>query len=211
MNASAPRESPQAIVCDLGGVLIGIDFERAIETWARHSDLSRSELRAAFRFDRAYEQHERGEIGAGEYFAHLRTALRLNASDAEIAAGWNAILLGEIQETLALLERARQQVPTYLFSNSNAVHKAVWTARYPRVVHAFDGVFVSCDLGFRKPEPEAFKAVARRIGLPLETILFLDDTLENVDGARAVGMQALHVRSSKDVADALDPVYRTDP
>ena len=69
-------------------------------------------------------------------------------------------------------------------------------------------VFVSSDLGLRKPEPEAFLAVARRIGLPLQAILFFDDTLENVHGARAVGMRAVHVRSSADIANALDAFDR---
>ena len=43
----------------------------------------------------------------------------------------------------------------------------------------------------------------REIGVPAERILFFDDTLENVDGARACGLQALHVTSDKDVADAI--------
>ena len=196
--------TPKALLCDLGGVLIDVDFNRAIDAWAPFSELPRTALLAAFRLDLEYQQHERGEIGADEYFAHLRTTLRLDATDAELAAGWNAILLGEKQETLALIERARKRVPAYLFSNSNATHKAVWMSRYPRVVNAFDEVFVSSDLGFRKPEPEAFMTVARRIGVPMDAILFLDDSLENVEGARAVGMQAVHVRTSKDVADALD-------
>ena len=196
--------STKALLCDLGGVLIDVDFNRAIDAWAPFSALSRSALLAAFQLDLEYQRHERGEIGADEYFAHLRTTLKLDATNAEIAAGWNAILLDEKQETLALIEGARKRVPTYLFSNSNAVHKAVWMSRYPRVVNAFDAVFVSSDLGARKPEPEAFMIVARRIGVPLDAILFLDDSLENVEGARAVGMQAVHVRTAKDVADALD-------
>jgi putative hydrolase of the HAD superfamily len=203
--------SAQALLCDLGGVLIGVDFNRAIDAWAPLSQLPRPALLAAFQLDRAYERHERGEIGAAEYFAHLRMTLELDATDAEIAAGWNAILLDEKQETLALIERARKRVPTYLFSNSNATHKAVWMARYPRVVNAFDGMFVSSDLGFRKPEPEAFREVAGRIGVSPSAILFFDDSLKNVEGARAVGMQAVHVRSSKDVADAIDAMMPSQP
>lgn len=209
MNAGGAVEAPQAIVCDLGGVLIGIDFARALDAWAPLSQFSRPELQAAFQFDLPYRRHERGEIDGEEYFAHLRTMLRLDASHVEIAAGWNAIFLDEVHETLALFERVRQRLPVYLFSNSNATHKAVWTARYPRLVSAFNEVFVSSDLGVRKPEPEAFQAIARRIGLPLEAMLFFDDTLENVDGARAVGMRAVHVRSPADVAAALEEFNRS--
>jgi putative hydrolase of the HAD superfamily len=58
-------------------------------------------------------------------------------------------------------------------------------------------------MGKRKPEPDAFQAVADAIGVPLDAILFFDDTLENVQGARAVGMRAVHVRSGKDIEDAV--------
>jgi len=62
---------------------------------------------------------------------------------------------------------------------------------------------VSSDLGFRKPEAPAFAAISKAIGAPLERILFFDDTLVNVEGAQATGMQAVHVKSVQDVANAV--------
>ena len=58
-------------------------------------------------------------------------------------------------------------------------------------------------MGLRKPEPAAFAAIAAAINVPLERILFFDDTRANVDGALAVGMQAVHVRSLADIKNAL--------
>ena len=195
--------SIRALLFDLGNVLIRVDFEKAINAWSAHSELSRAELRTAFQADLAYQQHECGKIGRDQYFEHVRQTLRLRASDDEIEAGWNAILLDEITETLDLLADIREQMPLYVFSNSNATHKAVWTVRYPRVMAAFNDVFVSCDLGLRKPEAAAYIEVARRIGLPPESILFFDDLSDNVAGAISAGMQAVQVRSTEDVATAI--------
>ena len=64
-------------------------------------------------------------------------------------------------------------------------------------------VFVSHELGKRKPTPEAFHAVAQAIYVPPERILFFDDTLDNVNGALAVGMQAVHVQSIADIERAV--------
>lgn len=64
---------------------------------------------------------------------------------------------------------------------------------------AFRKVFVSSDLGKRKPEPNAFMAVAEAMAIPPPKILFFDDLLENVGAARRVGMQAVHVQSLADV------------
>lgn len=45
---------------------------------------------------------------------------------------------------------------------------------------------------------------SRRSASPAGRIVFFDDLSENVEAARAVGLQAVHVRSSADVATALD-------
>ncbi len=47
--------------------------------------------------------------------------------------------------------------------------------------------------------------IAKDIGVPPADILFLDDTLENVEGARAAGLRAVHVKGPQDVRDALRP------
>jgi putative hydrolase of the HAD superfamily len=45
------------------------------------------------------------------------------------------------------------------------------------------------------------------MGVPAQSVLFFDDTLENVEEAKASGLQAVHVRSPADVGDALKPLY----
>ena len=62
---------------------------------------------------------------------------------------------------------------------------------------------MSCELGRRKPERAAFEAIAAAIGVPLPRILFFDDPPVNVEGARAIGMPAVLVRSPTDVSAAL--------
>jgi putative hydrolase of the HAD superfamily len=150
----------RALLFDLGGVLLDIDFARALDRWAPLSAYSRQDLARAFRVDEAYRRHERGELSTGEYFQSLRRSLALEADDAAIAAGWNAIFAGVVAPCLRSVLVAGRRLPCYAFSNSNATHKAVWSATYPEVVAAFRHVFVSSDLGLRKPEREAFARVA---------------------------------------------------
>jgi putative hydrolase of the HAD superfamily len=57
--------------------------------------------------------------------------------------------------------------------------------------------------GLRKPEAAAYDYVVRAIGAPADRIVFFDDNLENIQGARARGLQAVHVKSSADLADVL--------
>jgi len=196
-------DSINALLFDLGGVVINIDFERALSHWQHASALSLQEIRQRFSMDLAYEQHERGEIEAADYFAHLRQQLSLTASDEEIAAGWNAIYVGEIDASLNAIESVREQIPCYAFTNSNTTHQEFSTAAYPRVMSAFDHVFVSSELGLRKPEAKAFQAIAAATKLELPGILFFDDTLDNVTGAQQAGLQAVHVQTPEDVSRRL--------
>ena len=198
-----PAAPVQALLFDLGGVLIDIDFGRAFSHWQTLSTLSLQDITGRFAFDTAYEQHERGEITAADYFAHLARQLELKDDQESIARGWNAIFTGEIGETLALLRAARARLPCYAFSNSNAVHQAAWSRMYPSVVQAFDHIFVSSDIGLRKPERRAFEHIAQAIGVPAQALLFFDDLADNVAGARAAGLQAVLVRSPADVRAAL--------
>ena len=115
----------------------------------------------------------------------------------------NAIYREEISETLDYIAAVKDRLPCFAFSNTNPTHQSSWTVRYPKVVAAFQQIFVSSELGLRKPERASFEAIAERTGIPLDRMLFFDDTEENIVGARAVGMPAVQVKSHADVKKAL--------
>lgn len=196
---------PRALLFDLGGVVMALDWERAFARWAADSGETAAVLRSRYRFDAPYERHERGEIDEHEYYASLRASLGIDLSDEAWAAGWGEIFTDEITPTVRLIEVVKDRVPVYAFSNSNDAHHRVWSRKFARALTNFRKVFISSTLGARKPERAAFDAIARDIGAQPGEILFFDDTLENVDGARAAGLQAVHVKGPQDVRDALRP------
>ena len=203
MAPPVPASAPQALLFDMGGIVIDCTFERAFQAWQPLSRLSLAQIRERFQCDLAYQRHERGEIDAAAYYAHLASTLQLQAEPAQIAQGWNAIFAGEIAETAALVRAMRGRLPCHAFTNTNAAHMAEWSRLYPGLVQSFDRIFASHQIGLRKPEQAAFDHVAGAIGVAPEAILFFDDLLANVEGARAAGLQAVHVRSPRDVRDAL--------
>ena len=195
----------EALLFDLGNVLIDIDFGRAFGVWAQHAGLPAANLAKRFSVDDAYQRHERGEISAAEFYASLRTSLGLQISDAQFEEGWNAILIEEKREVTEMIAHLHAQLPTYVFSNANVTHQRHWTETMRFDFSGFGTVFVSSDIGLRKPEKEAFHHVARELGVAPERILFFDDLLSNVEGARAAGLSAVHVTSADPVREALAP------
>lgn len=199
----ARSQKIEGLLFDLGGVLLNIDFNLAFQAWKKWTLLPIEELQSRFKMDEAYKKHERGEIGYSEYFEHLRDVLGLQASDSEIALGWNAIFVDEIDETLNYISKVRSRIPCFAFTNSNPTHRDYWFSKYPRVVSSFDKIFVSSDLRLRKPERRSFEAISDATGIGLGAMLFFDDLEENVVGAKNAGMPAILVKNHTDVKHAL--------
>lgn len=194
-----------AIVFDLGNVVVEIDFDRVVTHWAASAGVDPARVRSRFSHDGPYQRHERDEIGTPEYFASLRSGLGIDLTDAQFLDGWSRVFVREIEPVVKLLPRLAARVPLYVFSNTNRAHHEEFARRFAQALEPFSRVFVSHELGRRKPEREAFEAIAREIGAPANRILFLDDLEENVGGARAAGMHAVLVRSPGDVQAAASP------
>ena len=194
-----------AIVYDFGNVLVAIDFERVVATWARHAGVPVESLRPRFFHGLEYAAHERGQLDAARYFEALRGDLGIDLTDELFADGWNAVFGEPIAPTVEIVRKLAGVVPQYVFSNTNAAHHAFWSTRYREVLAPLDGVFASHEMGLRKPDRAAYEKLAENIGVEPGRILFFDDLPVNVEGARAAGLQAVVVRSTEDVARAVKP------
>jgi putative hydrolase of the HAD superfamily len=102
-----------------------------------------------------------------------------------------------------LLAKAAESFSLYAFTNSNGEHEQCWSKQFSSILSNFKEIYVSSTIGLRKPEAEAYDYVVRAIGVSADRIVFFDDVLENIEGARARGLQAVHVRSQGDVAGTL--------
>lgn len=196
-------EDAAALLFDLGGVVLDIDFERALAAWQPHSRWPVERLRELFVCDEPFRHHETGAITDRQYFGHLRGTLGLGCDDAAVEAGWNRIFVAPIVPTLDLIDAVRGRLPCYALSNTNDAHLRHMQAEFAHVLGRFDRVFVSHEIGHRKPQPQSFAHVVQAIGVPAAQVLFFDDLQENVLAARQSGLQAVLVRGPDDVREAL--------
>ncbi len=196
--------SADALLFDLGRVVLDVDFNKTLACWAGHAGCEPAHLTGRFSSrDEIYRRHETGQIGDGEFFAALRGLLGIEISDAQFLEGWNAIFAGEMPGIAPLLGRAARRLPLYAFSNTNGAHVEHFSQAYADVLRHFRKIFVSSSIGLRKPDAAAYDHVVKAIGVPARRIVFFDDLAENIEGARARGLAAVHVTSPGDVAEAL--------
>lgn len=194
---------PEALLFDFGNVLVHIDFERVFAHWARAAGASVQQVSSRFTFDEPFKAHEDARLEAAAYWARLRSTLGIDLTDAQFLEGWNAVFIDEVGGIGELLAELAQEYPLYLFSNTNGAHFDAARARFPHLLRHFRSLYLSHELGMRKPSAEAFRHVAALMGCQPEAIAFFDDLAENVDGAKSVGMQAHQVASVAEIHRAL--------
>lgn len=201
--AALDASSIDALLFDIGRVVLDIDFTRVLQVWSDHSGRMPDDIIARFSRGDVYMRHERGEISDDAFFAHLRDTLDIDLTPAQFLDGWNAIFVGEMPGIAELLPRAARRWPLYAFSNTNPAHVTHFSARHAELLGHFRDIFLSSSIGMRKPDAESFDHVVAEIGMPAGRILFFDDLIDNIDGARACGLQTVHVTSPNTVADTL--------
>jgi len=203
MNLPLAPSSVDVLLFDLGRVVLDINFDSVMATWAGHAGCSPADLASRFVVNDSFKHHETGRIDDAAFFADLRQSLGIGLSDAQFLEGWNAIFAGEMPGIAPLLAGAAQRLPLYAFSNTNPAHVTHFSKTYAGVLGHFREIFLSSSIGLRKPDAEAYDHVVKAIGVPASRILFFDDSAANIEGARARGLCAIHVTSMDDVARAL--------
>ena len=187
------------IVFDLGNVIINIDpdltFRRFRELGVGNFDEIYSMMRQTDVFDRL----DTGKITLPEFRQAIRDFAQMNIADMQIDEAWCAMLLDFPGENAELLRKLRTEgYKLYLLSNTNEMHINYYTEYLKQQIgrdllsELFDCTFYSHEIGYRKPNREAFEYVLKTEGLKPAETLYIDDLEHNVIGARQTGMQAYH-------------------
>lgn len=204
MTTALAPGAADALLFDLGRVVIDYDLRRTLKAWAVELGSDPHALMAKLAQNDTFHRYETGHVTDAEFFATVRTALGLTLTDAQLREGWNAIFSGEMPGIAPLLDRAAKQLPLYALSNTNDSHIAHFSEHYAELLVHFRELFLSSRIGMRKPNGETYDFVVKAIGIAPQRIVFFDDLAENVEAARERGLHAVQVHSSDDVARTLD-------
>ena len=193
-----------ALLFDLGNVVMEVDFRRTFKRWAEVTGHHEDHFHRHWSEDDAYRAHEIGALSFSEYADALSDRLGVTMSEEDWRAGWNDLFVGAYGGVQARLEALKGEIGLFAFTNTNATHETEWRARYGHEVRHFETIYVSSTIGMRKPDEAAFHWVAGDMQLEPERILFLDDNPANVAGAGRAGMQTALIGSEADVLAALE-------
>ena len=197
------------IIFDLGGVIINLDIPKTIAEFNKISEVKFEDIYTQAQQSELFNSFDKGVISSEEFFEALRKEIRYSGEEDDLIFAWNAMLLDIPQKRLETLVKAKQNYNTFLLSNTNEPHVAVFE-RNLYLEHGvknfedyFDKVYYSCRMNMRKPDKEIFEFVLEENKLiPSETV-FIDDSIQHVKGAGECGINAYLLPKNMEVGTLL--------
>ena len=194
------QKAYKAVLFDLGGVLIDIDYyatERAFESLCvsdfkeRYSQLAQNEL---------FNRFECGEISPQHFVNLLLPYTQSGTTPNQVVAAWNAMLGAFPTEKLKLIKHLEKTTPLFMLSNTNELHwlgvQRAWSSVSTQPMTAFfEDIYLSHVIGKRKPHPETFLWACQQMGFDPAKVLFIDDSPQHIEGAALAGLQVHYYQS----------------
>lgn len=189
LNLSAAR--PRAVVFDLGKVLLDFDYGRAAQAMAPYCRVKADTIRHALDQSPLLVRFETGSITAQEMYAEVVRATGYTRDFATFSEVFGDIFTEIPAMIAAQVALQKRDVPTYIFSNTNALAVDFVRRRHP-FFGGFAGHIYSHEAQCMKPESKIYEAVERRSGCQQSELLYIDDRAENIAAGVARGWQVIH-------------------
>ena len=204
----------------MGGVLVDLDMQGCKDAFKRILGYSRiDEL-----LDPCHQKGIIGDLDGGVLTENeFRQAVLSESAEGCVPedvdkAFWH-ILEGIAPYKAELLVKMSRSYDLYMLSNNNGITMVRAGQLFEEAGAPLDKVFRKCFLSYQmkalKPSEAFYKAVVEQIGLPSDMMLFIDDSMPNVEGSVAAGLPAVHYIPGSDLsallAEALgDPSLRME-
>jgi glucose-1-phosphatase len=181
----------KVIVFDLGRVLIDFDHKIAAEKIAALTSRSTQQIFELFFNSPLIQSFEEGVISPEDFFAKVSQMLGLKIGFEEFLPIWNQIFFLSAQN-IAVYELGKKLKSRYrvvLLSNINTLHFNYLKEKFP-VFDIFHDIFLSCEMGCIKPNPEIYRKVVSALEVLPEEIFYTDDRQELIDSANGLGIRS---------------------
>ena len=188
----------QAVIFDLGRVLVDIDMSRGL--FARLAGSAGEGDRAVIerlRRDRLMIDVMCGRITPEELHRGIRRRTGLAMGFGEFTRLWCDIF-EPMPDMEDLFREVAARVRIGLLSDTDPLHWSHLCRHFPMLMEV-ERPTLSYEVGALKPAPAAYRAAAGNVGVPPEACFFTDDLAENVEGARRAGMDAELFRGANDL------------
>ena len=197
-------EKIQAVIFDMGGVLLRSEDYGPREALANKYCLSLNQFEDLVFENETARLATVGKIPETAHWKAVCNTLKVPMEQIKSFEDdfWKVDSLDS--ELIDFLDSLRPKIKTALLSNAwNGARQALLNRHACRDV--FDVSIFSYEVALAKPDPEIYKLILKRMNVKATEAIFLDDNLQNIESAAALGIHAIHFHSA---AQAMEEIRK---
>ena len=196
-------KNSKVIIFDLGAVILNINYQNTIDEFSKLGIKNASSFYSKKVQTDLFNQIETGKITAEKFLTELQKETN-NATINQVKDAWNSMLLDLPNERLELIKALKNKYRIYLLSNTNNIHidafkKQLGNAKWEDFCNLFDKMYLSHEVGLRKPNAEIFKHILTEQKLKAEEVFFIDDSPQHIEGAKKLGIKTHHLLDNENI------------
>ncbi len=191
----------RAVFFDIGGVIVRTEYQAPRERLAERLNMTYEDISKIVFESETARKASIGEVSVEEHWLAVTRKLRLPASEAK--AIHTEFFAGDVidRDLLDFIRSLRPRCKTGVISNA-------WVNSRDYIVknqfdNAFDTLILSAEIGMMKPQPEIYQWALKQAQVAANEAAFIDDTLENIEAANALGMHGIVFRDPAQVRENL--------
>ena len=186
------------ILFDLGGVILDINVQATLKQFYDLGFPAELMQYPHSMTTDLFFKYETGKLDTDQFRDEIRLRTGVEMSNRAFDEAWNAMLVRIPKERTSLLLSLSKRYKLYLLSNTSALHVKVFEKMYldsagESMHQVFDKIYYSHEIGWHKPDREAWDYVIKDAGIKAEETLFLDDNIHNIKASQELGFQAIHI------------------
>lgn len=198
------KKNIKALIFDMGGVLVDLDIEDCKKAFKEGLGYHKiDDIIDACHQKGIYGELEQGLLTGDEFRKIVLSESRPGSKPEDVDKAMYHILVGIAPEKVRLLKDLAAEYDLYLLSNNNEICLPCARDIFEQAGIPLDKIFRKCFYSFEmkalKPSESFYKAVVEQIGIPSEQMLFIDDSMANVEGSIAAGLPAIYYKPGTDL------------
>ena len=205
----------KSIIFDLGGVILNLDYSKTEDEFKKIGVLHFKELYSQKKQILLFDDFEKGKINPEEFISSLKGSEDLKIKEIDFINAWNAMILEIPIEKLQFIDGLKKDYKIFLLSNTNEIHIKKFeddlkkNNMLEQFYKCFDKIYYSSKMGKRKPDENCFNQVLEENGLVAENTLFIDDSIQHIEGAKKVGVKTFHLEKNKSILDLFPDIIQS--
>ena len=200
-----------AIILDFGGVLFNIDYDAPARAFQDLGMSNFKEIYSQASQTDLFDRLETGSISNEDFLLALQKYVPEGTTREQVLHAWNVILLDIPKERIDFVHQLGEQYRMFLLSNTNNIHVEEFEKTIDQTMGldyfyaGFEEIHYSSRIDIKKPYPETYLELCKWHDLDPKRTLFVDDSVQHVEGAIKAGLHGYHLRVDKgeEVIEAL--------